>query len=229
MRPDFRFEATQDTTSGHVFKLCVQGQTQAGHKIFHTTSPCSDIFNTDIYPYKDYFIAICYPYRDNIINYISPHGDIKMNRAYRWLQLQQADEQLKPMLKQRHPPRPSNGWIKTIREALGMTAVALARQLNVRSSTVHKLEKSEADDSISLASLRKVAEALNCELHYALVPRTSLETKLRNQAKLVARKNLFPVSHSMALEDQSVTNKAQQAQLELLEKELLDGNWRELW
>lgn len=152
-----------------------------------------------------------------------------MDKSYRWLQLRQADEQLKPLLKQRHPPRPSNGWIQTIRESLGMTAVALARRLNVRSSTVHKLEKSEADDSISLASLRKVAEALNCELHYALVPRTPLETRLREQAKLVAKRNLLPVSHTMALEDQSVTRKEQQVQLELLAKELLDANWRELW
>lgn len=152
-----------------------------------------------------------------------------MDKSYRWLQLRQADEQLVPLLKLRHPPRPANGWIQTIRESLGMTAVALARRLNVRSSTVHKLEKSEAEEAISLASLRKVAEALGCELHYVLVPRTSLETKLKDQAKLVAKRNLLPVSHTMALEDQSVTSKEQQAQLELLEKELLDGNWRELW
>ncbi len=152
-----------------------------------------------------------------------------MDKSFRWLQVRHADHQLKPLMKRRLPQRPSNGWLQTIREALGMTAVALGKRLHVRSSTVHKLEKSEADDSISLASLRKVAEALDCELHYVLIPRTSLETRLKEQAKSVAKKHLMPVAHTMGLEDQSVPSKEQQAQLELLAKELLDGNWRELW
>lgn len=152
-----------------------------------------------------------------------------MDNSYRWLQLRQTDKQLKPLLKKTFPPRPSSGWIKTIREALGMTAVSLAQRLQVRNSTVHKLEKSEADDSISLYSLRKVAAALDCELHYVLVPRTPLETKLKDQAKVVARKQMVPVAHTMSLEDQAVGSKAQKAQLELIAKELLDSNWRELW
>lgn len=152
-----------------------------------------------------------------------------MDKSYRWLQLRQADKQLKPLLKKTFPPRPSCGWIQAIREALGMTAVSLAQRLNVRNSTVHKLEKSEADDSISLASLRKVAAALDCELHYVLVPKMPLEVKLKEQANTVARRHMQPVAHTMSLEDQAVGTKAQQAQLELIAKELLDGNWRELW
>lgn len=160
---------------------------------------------------------------------MSPCREIMMDKSYRWLQLHQADKQLKPWIKKTFPPRPSCGWIRTIREALGMTAVSLAQRLHVRNSTVHKLEKSEADDGISLASLRKVAAALDCELHYVLVPKTPLETKLKDQAKAVARKHMLPVVHTMSLEDQAVGSKAQQAQLELIAKELLDGNWRELW
>jgi predicted DNA-binding mobile mystery protein A len=156
-------------------------------------------------------------------------GRKHMDKSFRWLQLRQADKQLKPLLKRRHPPRPSNGWIQTIREALGMTAVALGRRLQVRSSTVHKLEKSEMEDSISLASLRKAAAALDCELHYVLIPRTPLETKLKDQSRMVAKKHMQPVAHTMSLEDQSVTGKEQQAQLDLLAKELLDSNWRDLW
>lgn len=152
-----------------------------------------------------------------------------MDKSYRWLQLRQADKQLKPLLRKTFPPRPSCGWIQAIREALGMTAVSLAQRLHVRNSTVHKLEKSEADDSISLASLRKVAAALDCELHYVFVPKMPLEAKLKEQAKTVARRHMQPVAHTMSLEGQAVGNKAQQAQLELMAKELLDGNWRELW
>ena len=101
--------------------------------------------------------------------------------------------------------------------------------INNDASGLTEAEKSEADDSISLTSLRRVAAALDCELHYVLVPKTPLEAKLKDQAKAVARKHMLPVAHTMSLEDQAVGSKAQQAQLELIAKELLDSNWRELW
>ena len=66
------------------------------------------------------------------------------------------------------------------------------------------LKKAEADEKITLASLRKLASALDCELQYTLVPRKSLEEILEDRATLVARERLHPISHSMSLEDQSV-------------------------
>jgi predicted DNA-binding mobile mystery protein A len=85
-----------------------------------------------------------------------------------------------------------------------MTAAALARRLGMSNAGVRKLEKAEADEVITLASLRKLANALDCELQYALVPRTSLEQTLKQRALQVARDRLRPVAHSMSLEDQSV-------------------------
>lgn len=152
-----------------------------------------------------------------------------MNKSFRVLQLRQLDKQLQSVELQGLPVRPSVGWIQAIRDTLGMTAVALGRRLNVRSSTVHKFERAEKEETISLASLRKVAAALDCELHYVFVPRKPLETMLQDQAKALAKKTLLPVAHTMALEDQAVSNKEHQAQLEMLAKELLDGSWRELW
>ena len=69
------------------------------------------------------------------------------------------------------PPRPPSGWIKAVREALGMTSAYLAKRLGITLSTATRLELSEAEDRITLATLRRAAEALDCELHYALVPR----------------------------------------------------------
>src|SRR5271169_1478480 len=98
------------------------------------------------------------------------------------------------------PARPPSGWIKAIREALGMPAVYLAKRLGIVQSSVHRLEKSEADDTISLGSLRRAAEALGCELHYALVPKKSLGQTLEAQAEKVARERMVAVAHTMALE-----------------------------
>src|SRR5215212_1792829 len=76
----------------------------------------------------------------------------------------------------RRLPLPRLGWIREIRSALGMSAAQLAHRLGVGQSTVAKLEKSEAEATISLQSLRKVAEAMDCTLVYAFVPRNTLQS-----------------------------------------------------
>ena len=152
-----------------------------------------------------------------------------MNQRFHKLQLQQMDTVLSQWRAARLPARPSSGWSRAIREALGMTATALAGKLRMTSAGVHKLESSESNDAITLASLRKLASALDCELQYALVPRTTLAQQLQNRALQVASARLRPVAHSMALEDQSVEGSASYVQRELMVQELLDGSRRELW
>lgn len=94
---------------------------------------------------------------------------------------------------------------------------------------VRKLESAEAQQVITLASLRKLANALDCELVYAMVPRKPLAEQLQDQALAVASEQLRSVSHSMALEDQAVKGRQQLDQRELLAQELLDGPRRALW
>jgi predicted DNA-binding mobile mystery protein A len=94
---------------------------------------------------------------------------------------------------------------------------------------VRKLESSEASDAITLGSLRKLAEALDCELQYALVPRTSLKNMLQSQAETVAHERMQPIAHSMALEDQAVEASLHKLQLAMATKSLLEGSRRELW
>ncbi len=108
---------------------------------------------------------------------------------------------------------PVRGWIKAIREALGMTTAQLAMRLRVKQPSVVAIEQSEAKGSIQLATLRRVAEALDCTLIYALVPNKSLETTLRDRAMLFARRRRGPVEHSMLLEDQKVTTKDEEKRL----------------
>jgi predicted DNA-binding mobile mystery protein A len=91
------------------------------------------------------------------------------------------------------------------------------------------LEKAESEDRITLASLRKLAHALDCELQYSLVPRKSLEKILEERALVVAKERLRPISHSMELEQQAVEKTAGEKQLQLLVKEILDGPRRHLW
>lgn len=152
-----------------------------------------------------------------------------MKNQFRDLQLQQMDAQLATWKGIHIPPRPKVGWVNAIRESLGMSATALARRMGISRAGVRKLESSEADDAITLASLRKLAAALDCELHYELVPRTSLAEQLKEQAEKVAGERLIPISHSMALEDQSVHGSVSKLQLDQEVKNLLEGSRRDLW
>jgi predicted DNA-binding mobile mystery protein A len=110
-----------------------------------------------------------------------------------------------------------------------MSGVALAKRLDMTTAGARKLETAEEHQVITLASLRKLAAALDCELKYALVPRNPLSQMLNERALTVASERLRPVSHSMSLEDQSVQGEALQLQIDLLAKELLEGSRRELW
>ena len=144
--------------------------------------------------------------------------------------IRQVDEGLAVWRKANLPRRPPQGWIKTIRMALGMTSSALAQRVgDVSDSAIRKLELAEAEDAITLASLRRVAEALDCELQYALIPRLPLKQMLSEQASIVAGKQMECVSHTMALEDQKVRDSVTMAQKQLLVESLLAGSKRRLW
>lgn len=97
------------------------------------------------------------------------------------------------------PPR---GWLRAIRETLGMPRAELARRLGVSGQAVAKLEASEADGSIGLDSLRRAAEALDCTLVYGVVPNASLEEIVDRRARDVARRQVGLAQHTMLLEDQ---------------------------
>ena len=103
---------------------------------------------------------------------------------------------------------PVHGWIKAIREALGMTTAQLARRIGVKQPSIVSFEQSEEKGSIELATLRRVAEALNCTLVYTLVPNKPLDTMVRERARAFVRKRRQPVEHSMLLEDQQVDKSA---------------------
>jgi predicted DNA-binding mobile mystery protein A len=109
---------------------------------------------------------------------------------------------------------PHKGWIRAIREALGMSGVQLAQRLGVSAQTANALEKSEVNATIKLETLRKAAESLNCTLVYALVPKSSLEQTVHVRAKMIAIRAINSVSQTMKLEDQSVSADTSDQQIE---------------
>lgn len=124
-----------------------------------------------------------------------------------------------------HPP--PKGWIRVIREALGMSGVQLARRLAIRPQSVEALESSEASGTIRIESLRRVAEALDCTLVYALVPNTSLEDAVSRRARKIAIRDLGRVTHTMKLEAQQTSDDDLDARIDAYIRDHL--NERELW
>ncbi len=86
--------------------------------------------------------------------------------------------------------RPARGWIRAIRDALGMSSRQLATRMGQSQPAVSQLEHSEVDDRITLATLRRAADALECDLVYALVPRTTLDDTVRRRARSLARRDV---------------------------------------
>jgi predicted DNA-binding mobile mystery protein A len=95
-----------------------------------------------------------------------------------------------------------------------MSSEQLARRLGVKQPSVVALEQSEAKGTIALATLRRVAEALDCTLVYVLVPNQPLETIVRDRARILLHRRRAPVEHSMLLEDQAVSAKDSEARLD---------------
>lgn len=146
------------------------------------------------------------------------------------LRLEQLDRALAPYRDLAGAPRPRLGWARAIREALGMSSPQLAKRLGVKAAqSVEAMQKSEASGAISLKTLQRLAEALDCEVVYALVPRKPLHELLRDQAMQIARAHLGRVSHSMKLEEQSLSQDSEQRALNRRADRLLSGSLRKLW
>jgi predicted DNA-binding mobile mystery protein A len=110
-------------------------------------------------------------------------------------------------------PRPPKGWLRAIRDALGMTSAQLAHRIGIAQPSVVELEQSEARGAITLKTLERTAEALGCRLVYALVPLQPLSEIVQSRASEVADRKLASVAQTMRLEDQAVHDAQNQREL----------------
>lgn len=139
------------------------------------------------------------------------------------------DEKLVPLRDLKGFSRPSHGWVRAIRDAMGMTTRQFGTRLGVAASTVTALEQGEVKDSVSLRTLRQAAEVLGCRLVYALVPERSLEESVLDRASRLVDARLARTRHTMRLENQSLGPDDLATERARLIDDLLRGNPRRLW
>ena len=135
-----------------------------------------------------------------------------------------------------HFPQPKQGWIKTVRTALGMNGTTLSKKLHGHRSIASYLERSELEGSITLNKLKQTADAMDCELIYAIVPKTtstqnkpSVDELLIKQAQHKAKDIVKRAAEQMALEAQALDKESLQKEIERLSKDFLDKMPKDFW
>lgn len=124
---------------------------------------------------------------------------------------------------------PAKGWVRAIRDGLGMSRRQLAARLGLSISRIQRLEQDEVTGAVTLKTMRRTAEAMDCVFVYALIPQISLEATLKDQALKKAQQSLQEVSHSMSLESQALNKSANKEMLDKLAQQYIDQSKRVLW
>ena len=115
-------------------------------------------------------------------------------------------------------------WINTVREAIGMTALQLAKRLGVTQPRIAKMEMNE--ENLKLCTMKKVAEAMDCDFVYYFKPKTTFQDIVQNQARKKAEEILLGVNLNMALENQDIQTKEA---IDDMTFDFINGNTKRIW
>lgn len=124
---------------------------------------------------------------------------------------------------------PKEGWIRTVRKALMMTGTQLASRMNSTRARISHLENVEHDGAITLKTMHKIADAMQCRFVYAIVPNESIDDIIVERAKRKAMALIQKTNEHMALEDQSLSEDQLAYEVERLTEELIKANNKKLW
>jgi predicted DNA-binding mobile mystery protein A len=137
------------------------------------------------------------------------------------------DERLASVRRQGDLQPPPKGWVRAIRDAIGMSGAQLAQRIGVTAQTIDSLEKSETAGTLQLKNLRRLAEAMDCTLVYALVPNRPLTQMVNERAREIALHDLSRVAHTMRLEAQETGNEGVEGRIDAYIRDNVSA--RDLW
>jgi predicted DNA-binding mobile mystery protein A len=129
-----------------------------------------------------------------------------MKTEYRDLRLKQLVKTFTAFQQAGEIPRPRSGWFRAVREALGISQKQIAKTMHLAQQNIAAFEKAEAEDRITLGNLRRVADAMDCQLIYTIIPKPETFDELLQRPRQEATKRVNSVEHTMALEDQATGN-----------------------
>ena len=142
----------------------------------------------------------------------------------------QIDELIQSIVDGKQKATTSVGWIQSARLALGMSLRQLAERVGVSASALTSFEKREQSDAVSLATLKKAANAMDMELVYYFNPKDgSIKNAVEKQARKKAQEILSQSNQTMKLEDQETNSSSQELELERLTKDIMSKMPQNLW
>jgi predicted DNA-binding mobile mystery protein A len=126
------------------------------------------------------------------------------------------------------PPR--EGWVRTVRTALGISGPDLAARLGLTRARVSQTEAAERSGGVTIKTMQAVAEAMGCRFVYAIVPGSgTLEDVIKAQARRKAEALVRRAGGHMALEDQALPKDAMRAEIERVAEELARTMPSDFW
>ena len=153
-----------------------------------------------------------------------------MSSIQKTLIQKQMDELIQTFVSGKQNVQTSAGWIQSARLALGMSLRQLAERVGVSVSALTNFEKREQTDSVSLATLKKAANAMDMELVYYFKPKDgSIKNAVEKQARKKAQEILNQSNQTMKLEDQETNSSSQELELERLTKDIMSKMPQNLW
>lgn len=151
-------------------------------------------------------------------------------RDKRKLLIEHLDHKLQSFTQAKTVVVPERGWINTIRTTLNMTLAQLGNKLNITRQGVKSLEESEANGSITLNSLKDIANAMDLKLVYALVPKEdTINHLIQLKAGKLARKIVMRTNQNMQLEDQGIADEKLTISINELANEIKRELRKSLW
>ncbi|MGK0499487.1 MAG: putative DNA-binding mobile mystery protein A [Oceanicoccus sp.] len=124
---------------------------------------------------------------------------------------------------------PPEGWLRTVRVALGMSGPQLAKRLGVTKARISKVEQDEPSGSVTLRTMQAMAEALDSRFVYAIVPKKDIESVIKDQAIIKAKERVKAASTHMALEAQSLDRQTLDSEIERIASEIMSKIPSDFW
>ena len=152
-----------------------------------------------------------------------------MNYWDRRLIREQLDKKLTVIKKATLSTMPGNGWIKSIREALGMSTAELSKKVGIDQSRISRIENAEIKGDIKLSTLMRIAESLDMKFVYSFVPQESLENMVQEQARKIALKRMKRINNTMRLEDQELSDEQKKNALKDMVDKILIDEPKDFW
>jgi len=143
--------------------------------------------------------------------------------------LEQTDKRIRKLAKisEENPPQ---GWIYTIRKALGMSMRQLGKIANITPQGIKDMEDREKNGNITIAAMEQLGKDMNMRFVYGYVPlEGSLQKKIDKQALAMAKKIVSRTSNSMTLEDQKVSPAMLKKSIKAKAQEIKQNKLKSLW